>query len=77
MIPLTNEQKDLYNKATNCDWRKKEFNDDYYCNKCYEKLDSETTCHEKKYLMKDEQSLVDEENQVRNIYENALKIKMI
>ena len=50
MIPLSAEQRDLYNKATNCDWCKKEFNDDYFCNKCYEKVNNpEDTCHEKKY----------------------------
>ena len=38
MIPLSAEQRDHYNKATNCDWCKKEFNDDYFCNKCYEKI---------------------------------------
>ena len=45
MIPLTNEQKDLYDKATNCDWCKNEFNNDYYCNKCYENVDAETIRH--------------------------------
>ena len=38
MIPLTDEQKDLYDKATNCDWCKKEFNCDYFCNKSFKKL---------------------------------------
>ena len=55
MIPLTDEQKDLYDKATNWDWCKKEFSDDYFCSKCYEKLapaeskqsdNPEIKCHE-------------------------------
>ena len=47
MIPISD------NKATNCDWCKKEFNNDYFCNKCYEKLEnSDITCHEKNYPIK-------------------------
>ena len=37
MISLTDDQKDLYDKATKCDWYKNEYIDDYFCNKCYEK----------------------------------------
>ena len=35
MKPLTEEQKERDKTVTNCDWCKKEFNNDYTCNKCY------------------------------------------
>ena len=69
MITLTDEQK----ICTKCDWCEKDFNDDYFCNKCYERLDCETgiKCNENKYpieIDKDKQSF-DEDN-IEMIYRN-------
>ena len=80
MILLTDEQKDLYDKATSCDWRKKEFNNDYFCNKRYETLDieiercenPEIKCNENNYptcIKIDE----DKQNLYEDIIENTCK----
>ena len=77
MIPLTDEQRDLSSKVINCDWCKKEFNKEYYCNKCYAKVNAEKN-HEKKCPIEtdeDKQSLNDEENQVPNTFKKCTKYK--
>ena len=85
MIPFTDEQKDLYDKSTNCDWCKKEFIDDYFCNKYYKKLAPAETersdhpkikCHDKKYpieIVNDKQSL--DEHIIKKICKNSNKNK--
>ena len=68
------------NKATSCNWCKKEFYDEYYCNKCYEQLDYETersdnpeiTCHEKKYPIEiSDEELVDVEKTCKKYHEDT------